>query len=537
MTGNKKRGKDRDKGSSSDTDKVPPKLAMIDNADNTGVVPLEGNKGMDTDTDTTDTTLVENTDNVASDTTIVENEDTVGSDTLIVPDTPAADETQDLNNTTDTDTAVNPDGDRHSTPTPTSSKPQPENVETLSGDTPPSTPAPPPPAVSYAAMASSTPVQPVAASKYLGKLTLTADVSTLNFNETDFLKDFKRALPHAFRGLRGCATRGVGRKTLEVLFSAEEQKNILMTNGLNTHGVHLQFIPDVASPTSVTLFNLPMEMPDQLVDAAMRKYGTITSKFRHKRNFEGITLLTGLRVYKIQLKTFIPKNITIQGYAVRTLYTGQQEEMDKRKADRDAKAAEEASQDRSVMDTHKCRMHEVPLVTGGIRRSFVHPARDVPTKTKTEELILSAHDVITEAQSKGHMRIDDISMEPQPDGEFHDEKLDVTFGRYALDAPKLVALFLTGNHHLLTSSRFAGEYRVQGLAALAYWYQFKWASDVATDKLEHSVFLPDWIGEWRSWASFDGDEITLWAERLSEQFTGVQLVVPKNDKPGFTSTL
>ena len=529
MTGSHKRTKDRDTGSSSDTDKVPPKLAMIDDTDNAGVVPLEGNTGMDTDT--------------ATATTVIDT-DTINSDTAIIQDTPTADlpqgpadtnetdpaftpdDTQEPDNTKDIITAGNPDA-------PTETQPQQEHAHA-----PPSNTVTPPPAVSYAAMASTNPVQPVAASKYLGKRTLTADVSALNFNETDFLKDFKRALPYAFRGLRGCATRGAGRKTLEVLFETDETKNILMTNGVNTHGVHLQFLPDVASPTSVTLFNLPMEMPDTLVDAAMRKYGTITSKFRHKRNFEGVTLLTGLRVYKIQLKTFIPKNITIQGYAVRTLYTGQQEEMEKRKAERTERAAENASRDRSEMDAHKGRMHEVPLVTGGLRRSFVHPARDVPTKTKTEELILSAHDVITDAQTKGQMRIDDVSMEPQPDSEYHDEKQDITFGRYALDVPKLVALVLTGNHHLLPKDRFAGDYRMRGLAALAYWYQFKWARDVATDKLDNSVFLQDWVGEWRSWCgSFNADEIAIWADGLSEQFTGVQLVVPKSDMAGFTPTL
>ena len=562
MTGSHKRTKDRDKGSSSDTDKVPPKLAMIDSTDNSGVVPLEGNTGMDTDT---------------AKTTIVIDTDTINSDTAIVPDTPTADltqdplttnvtdpaftpdDTQEPDNTNDVNAAANPDANTETQTQPTNTnetdptftpdtatqepgntndiitetQPQPEHA-----DAPPSNTVTPPPAVSYAAMASTNPVQPVAASKYLGKRTLTADVSALNFNETDFLKDFKRALPYAFRGLRGCATRGAGRKTLEVLFETDETKNILMTNGVNTHGVHLQFLPDVASPTSVTLFNLPMEMPDTLVDAAMRKYGTITSKFRHKRNFEGVTLLTGLRVYKIQLKTFIPKNITIQGYAVRTLYTGQQEEMEKRKAERTERAAENASRDRSEMDAHKGRMHEVPLVTGGLRRSFVHPARDVPTKTKTEELILSAHDVITDAQTKGQMRIDDVSMEPQPDSEYHDEKQDITFGRYALDVPKLVALVLTGNHHLLPKDRFAGDYRMRGLAALAYWYQFKWARDVATDKLDNSVFLQDWVGEWRSWCgSFNADEIAIWADGLSEQFTGVQLVVPKSDMAGFTPTL
>ena len=71
-------------------------------------------------------------------------------------------------------------------------------------------------------------------------------------------------------------------------------------------GAHLTFVPDVPRATAVTLFNIPMEMPDFMVDEYMRRYRPITERYRHKRNFEGQTLLTGLRIYKIHDEKELP---------------------------------------------------------------------------------------------------------------------------------------------------------------------------------------------------------------------------------------
>ena len=341
------------------------------------------------------------------------------------------------------------------------------------------------------------------------------------------MKDLKKAYPRVFAGLRGCGTRGVGRKTLELYFHTAQAKESLMATSLNTHGTHLVFIPDVASPTSVTLFNLLMEMPDTLVDEAMKKYGTVTNHFRHKRNFEGLTLLTGLRVYKIQQKGFIPNNITIQGHNVRTLYTGQKEELEKRKVERESKKAEAATQLKDEMAAFKARLHEFPLVTGGVRRSFVHPAREMPPNPGVEEAALARHDDIVKAEASGLFSIEDNSMEDMPDTEFYLEKEKCYMGRVGVDVPDFLAMVLSTNHHRLPVSRFAGEHTLPSLFALAYWAQFGYARDVATDKLDMNVFRRDAVKEWLTWHNYSKGAIRDFADGFAALFTGVQMVLPK----------
>ena len=544
---NKKRNRTPPDKSSSDSEKLPSKTTKI------SVVPGEGENIDDSASESGSESELDNTpdldDKIAS---------TDGPPEDEVPPTPDVDTNEAVaeENGTSTDDAENIHTDTPAACTdparPASNEAENDLTELLADtDTTPLTtpeeptppaathnapdtngmPAPSTPTLSYASAAKDNSTPPT--STYTGKLTLTVDISSLNFQVNDFLRDLKKAYPRVLSGLRGCGTRGVGQKTLELFFSTAAAKDSLMATGLDTHGTHLAFVPDVASPISVTLFNIPMEMPDTLVDEVMKKYGTVTERFRHKRNFEGMSLFTGLRVYRIQLKSFIPKNISIRGHSVRTLYTGQKEEMEKKRTEREQQQKAATSAIQEEMATFKAKMHEVPLVTGGVRRSFVHPAREVLPKSGVETTCLQVHDAILKAEKEKSFDIKDVSFGNVPDSEYYDERKNVVMGGRQMDICSLMAVVLTNHHHHLPKNRFTSTHSLMGLTALSYWAQFGWAQDVDVAKLDQGVFRGPAVKEWRSWQGYTREDMHAYAEQFVELFTGVQIWLPKCSTLGF----
>ena len=365
---------------------------------------------------------------------------------------------------------------------------------------------------------------------YVGKATITADVSTIDkFSEVQVLQDFKRQHPQAFKTLRGCGLRGVGRRTLEMMFATPQDRERLLMTGLNTHKTHLTFIPDVPAPTSVTLFNLPMELPDHLVDAALTKYGTIASHYRHKRNFDGLTLLTGLRVYKINIKTSIPKHITIAGHSVKTLYTGQDEAVrTKRQLQRPRPEADTSAEDRAEMTSFSRKMHEVPQRDATTKRqSFLHPDRQVEPTEDFEKEVLSLYDRVTEAENGKLFDIVEETLESDSVVEFTDPKTQLVMEKRPIDAPALVALAITHSYHRLPRVRFTPEYSFTHLTALSYFVLFGYASSVDLDCLDDDVFMEGAVDEWNEWGDYTKDQIIQYTNVFVEKFRGYILVLPK----------
>lgn len=394
----------------------------------------------------------------------------------------------------------------------------------------PVTPAPDaPPPLTYAQTTKQT--APLTSTTFTGKNTITADVSSIDkFNEISFLQDLKRLHPVALKTLRGCGLRGAGRRTLELMFATPQDRDRLLLTGLNTHSTHLTFTPDVPAPTSVTLFNLPMELPDHVVDAAMTKYGTVTTRYRHKRNFDGLTLLTGLRVYKMNITTSIPKHITIAGHSIKTLYTGQEEALLAKRQQQQQQGATTATADRLEMDTLKKQMHEVlPRGSTETRQSFLHPERPTPPKGQCETKVVELHDRILIAEKHHKVAIIEGTLETDLEVEdYTDPDTALLMEKRPLDVPALIAIVTSSSYHHLPRSRFTGHYSFNNLTALSYYLQFGYASTVDLDRLNYDVWMEEAVNEWVNYDDFDKETIINFGNDFVDRFKGYLLVLPKD---------
>ena len=111
----------------------------------------------------------------------------------------------------------------------------------------------------------------------------------------------------------------------------------IQIHGLDTHDVHLTFIPDQPLVTTVSFWNIPLGMEPQQVDEHIQCFGEIKSNYKLKKNTSGRTIYTGVRVYNIILKKAIPRFLQIGGKQIRTKYTGQEQHLQQ---ERDARQIE-----------------------------------------------------------------------------------------------------------------------------------------------------------------------------------------------------
>ena len=108
----------------------------------------------------------------------------------------------------------------------------------------------------------------------------------------------------------------------------------LQQNGLDTHDRHMEFIPDQPWVTTVSLWGIPLEMPETSVDENIQRFGDIKQRYKSKKNIWGKVINTGIRFYSIILKKPIPKHLTMGGFNIKTKYTGQDKHIQQ---DRDEK--------------------------------------------------------------------------------------------------------------------------------------------------------------------------------------------------------
>ena len=170
-------------------------------------------------------------------------------------------------------------------------------------------------------------------------LTLTASIidvdkfNTDKFNTDKFCHDTQ---PRAWKHVIG--VQAMSRKVLEVCFNLQDALHHIQTNGINTHNTHLTFTPDIPLVTTVSLWGIPIKMPEEQMNEHLQRYGEVKSSYQSRKNVAGNNILTGVRVYSIILKYPIPRNLQAGGLNIRTKYTGQdrhiQQERDKRQSER-----------------------------------------------------------------------------------------------------------------------------------------------------------------------------------------------------------
>ena len=157
---------------------------------------------------------------------------------------------------------------------------------------------------------------------FRGNLTISADISHIKiFNTERFCVDLAAAEPKAWKHVRG--TQAVDAKFVELCFDNRDALQHILNNGLDTHRQHLNFTPDEPLVTTVSFWNIPIQLDKATVDEHIQRFGKIKSSYRARKNVSGNLIHTGVHVYTISLKRAIPKAIQIGGRRVRTKYTGQ----------------------------------------------------------------------------------------------------------------------------------------------------------------------------------------------------------------------
>ena len=118
----------------------------------------------------------------------------------------------------------------------------------------------------------------------------------------------------------------VGRDIIEIVCDNDEIKNKIVTNGVNNHGQLLLARSEMSIFVNVSLTAVPLEMPPEIIDMYMSKYGDIKGHFRVKRKIGGLVIYNGTRVYQFRnITKHIPHFISILNKKVRVIYTGQPE--------------------------------------------------------------------------------------------------------------------------------------------------------------------------------------------------------------------
>ena len=155
----------------------------------------------------------------------------------------------------------------------------------------------------------------------------------MTFNVDNFCHDLAKKLPRVWKHVLGVQTLK-NNKQMELNFDEDEPMTYLQQHGLDTHDRHIDFIPDQPRVTTVSLWGIPLEMPETSVDENMQRFGDIKARYKSKKNIWGKLINTGIRVYSIILKKPIPKHLTMGGFNIRTKYTGQDKHIQQ---DRDEK--------------------------------------------------------------------------------------------------------------------------------------------------------------------------------------------------------
>ena len=265
-----------------------------------------------------------------------------------------------------------------------------------------------------------------------------------------------------------------------------------------------------------------MELPDHIVDQVVAKYGVVGGRYRHKKTFEGKSILTGLRVYKVNLKTSIPKHVSIAGYSVKTLYTGQKEQLAQQREERKVK---KETEDANEMKKNEAKIHEMPIPDSDKpAKSFLHPDREIPPDESIQATVLERFDAVIKGQETKCLKIT----------ETNEEKIvpstttigEITVETRQIDTADLIAITASANFHLIPRKRFTANYSFQHLMALNYFIQFGYSKDYAMEKINTEIHPENAIDEWETWDVYTKPEIQQFAREMIHLFKGVSISLP-----------
>ena len=333
--------------------------------------------------------------------------------------------------------------------------------------------------------------------RFVGKNTVITNISNLkNFDKITLIKDLKATIPALLPFVQCIGRRD--RSDLEIALKQETPKQLqhqLITQGLNTHNTHLQFMPDTSDTktTKVTLFGLPHELADEAVDEEMRTYGNVVTSYRHKERIDDLIIHSGRRVYTMSIDIPIPKLIQIAGHKVNTIYTDQKEHMERHKEEqkRKEKRAEEESR-HWIKEQHKVRIVEEDGEKTQLC-SFLHP--EIKPEHQTLKGIKRLRENINLAQEKKLLFIEKHGKPPAEEYKRNGR----TFARVPVDVHSVVAM-AEGNDGILDKLRPSHGTTLDHLRALSLYAQFGFCEEGKEYVFNKRCFSEDQIEIWKCWS-------------------------------------
>ena len=154
---------------------------------------------------------------------------------------------------------------------------------------------------------------------YEARNTIIIHTGTNNINPEQFINDMSsQGLWKDIKGMQ------ISKENIEIVCIDEDVRNNILTNGINTHGQLLLARSEMPTFTNVSLMGVPLEMPPQIAQKALSRYGSIKGHFMVKKKFGGLVIFNGVRVYQFRAITkHIPRFLTILNRRVKVIYTGQ----------------------------------------------------------------------------------------------------------------------------------------------------------------------------------------------------------------------
>ena len=192
------------------------------------------------------------------------------------------------------------------------------------------------------------------------------------FKEEVFATDMKEQLPTAWRSATGFDFNNF-KDLLELVFADEAGKDEICQKGVDSHGVHFTFTPMVRSTTFVTIWDLPVEIPNEEIRAVMAEYGDVQLLKHAEHGFAGKSFKQRKRLMRIKMKTNLPKFLSVGGHRARIQYTGLQEAEKARKF-QVTQAVNQAVEKKLVSDhDNTCLRKSMHNKDGGLVLSHWHP--------------------------------------------------------------------------------------------------------------------------------------------------------------------
>ena len=191
------------------------------------------------------------------------------------------------------------------------------------------------------------------------------------------MRDLSTTMPEAWKTILGVMYNPKD-DILEIVFLSEEGKNTLLQKGLNTHGVHLTFRPDVETETFMTINWLHPNVPQQYIKAAFAPYGEVTFLKPAYDMKYGEKVSAGKWFARIIMKKPVPKFVQIMDKNTMIQYTGLEKYQEQVK-ELERKAVEIKKYENAKVVVDQLREEkDLKRADETTCRSFWHPDADAP---------------------------------------------------------------------------------------------------------------------------------------------------------------